>query len=350
MNNQKINCKNCENLIDSSYKFCPNCGQKNKEDLTLGVLFYNTIHNYFSIDARFFKSFIPLMTKPGYVAKQFVQGKRMLYLHPAQFYLFVSVVFFFLFSFKVRDQRMAVDEVLKRTTVFDSIHGSINMDSLDNKGNVRFTVNQKDNELIGLDLSDLDSLGVHGDTVQKDNIDFGFDQSKVDSLIAINADEKEIFKAMGMTEGAGAFQRKLFSQMLKFYKQRSGGAILQAFYDSIPIALFVLLPIFALILKLLFYRKGRFAYHLVFSFYYFAFLFTVFSVLLLVNFVWDIPGWLEWIIILSVFAYLFFAIKKFYGQGYIVCFIKSGVATFLFLMIVLPLAATIVGLAAFMMY
>ena len=45
--------------------------------------------------------------------------------------------------------------------------------------------------------------------------------------------------------------------------------------DATPIALFVLLPIFALLLKVFYWRKGRYAYHLVFTFYFFAFLFIV---------------------------------------------------------------------------
>ena len=95
-------CKNCEQPFDDAYEYCPHCGQKDKDELTIGLLFYNTISNYFSFDARFFKSFIPLLFKPGYLARKFIEGKRLLYLHPAQMYLFISVVFFFLFNFLVR--------------------------------------------------------------------------------------------------------------------------------------------------------------------------------------------------------------------------------------------------------
>ena len=43
------------------------------------------------------------------------------------------------------------------------------------------------------------------------------------------------------------------------------------------------------ILKILYRKKGLYAHHLVFSFYYFSFLFTVFSVIIGVNFIVDIP-------------------------------------------------------------
>lgn len=89
-----LRCQNCNGIIKEDYQFCPHCGQKTNDELTIGVLFYNTISNYFSFDARFLKSFLPLMFKPGDLAIKFLQGKRLLYLHPAQMYLFVSVIFF----------------------------------------------------------------------------------------------------------------------------------------------------------------------------------------------------------------------------------------------------------------
>ena len=56
------------------------------------------------------------MFKPGYLATRFIEGKRLLYLHPAQLYLFVSVVFFFLLTtLVVRDQVQEIDTAFKKT-------------------------------------------------------------------------------------------------------------------------------------------------------------------------------------------------------------------------------------------
>ena len=40
-------CKNCEKPFNDGYKFCPNCGQKSNDKLTIAVLFNNTINNFF---------------------------------------------------------------------------------------------------------------------------------------------------------------------------------------------------------------------------------------------------------------------------------------------------------------
>ena len=130
-------CKNCEQEFARDFKFCPHCGQQTKDDLTVPVLFYNTIANYFSFDARFFKSFFPLLFKPGYLARKFIEGKRLLYLHPAQLYLFISVVFFFLLSVTVvRNQDELLDSSLKNTLNTTKL-----LDSLEiTEKNIRYNV------------------------------------------------------------------------------------------------------------------------------------------------------------------------------------------------------------------
>ena len=352
-------CKNCELDHEVGYQFCPHCGQKTEEDLTVGVLFYNTISNYFSFDARFFKSFIPLMFRPGLLAKRFIEGKRLLYLHPAQMYLFISVVFFFLYSFKVREASQKINKALQEiditskdstnvllpnAAVFDSIAAKKLSDQL--KENQAFT-GMKDE-----DVQKLDSLinsSANQDQVNK-SLSFNFSQKKVDSLITLGASDETIYKEMGMSENPNFIVKQFYSQMLKFYRNKEGGSILQSLYDTIPIALFVLLPIFAFLLKLLFFRKGPFSHHLVFSFYFFSFLFTVFSIILGVNYLWEIPDSLDTLLILCTFFYLFIAIKRFYGQGWFLSFFKTSVVSFIYIIFVAPIALGFMLGIAFLFY
>ncbi len=356
MEENKTNCKNCEREFQEDFEFCPYCGQKAKDDLTMGVLFYNTISNYFSFDARFLRSFFPLMFRPGYLAKKFVEGKRLLYLHPAQYYLFVSVVFFFLFSFQAREYTQKVDRVLKKGFESDSISAfkTTPIKTLDSISIAELTEPLRDKGIItGMDQEGLKKL----DSIIKENassddivnLDLGYDKEKLDSLIAAGAPEAELLKAMGMDDDAGFFKRRIYTQVLKF-QRNSGVGILQAFFDSLPIALFVLLPVFALILKLFFWRRGSFAHHLVFSFYYFSFLFVVLGTILFVNYFVEVPDWIDWIVALSTYFYLLMAIKKFYKQGYILSFIKTGMVTFIYLIFVMPIAIGIMVTTSFLFY
>ncbi|WP_345274472.1 DUF3667 domain-containing protein [Flaviramulus aquimarinus] len=355
MKNNLETCKNCEQQFEDGFKFCPHCGQQAKDELTVKVLFYNTISNYFSFDARFFKSFIPLLFKPGYLASKFIEGKRLLYLHPAQLYLFISVVFFFLFSFIARQSVEDFDTALQKGFESDNVVKSIDPKLIDSVALTELSKTLKDSTIIKSlnknNLKALDSI-ITNATIERDSVntfEFDYDKTKVDSLIKINAPEAEKLRAMGMEDDAGFFKRRFYSKMLKF-QEHSGKGILQAFYDNIPISLFVLLPIFALILKILFFRRGAFAHHLVFSFYFYSFLFTVFSIILLANLIWKIPDFISILIALSTFFYLFLAIKNFYKQGYFISFFKTCLVSFIYLTFVVPIAVIMMAVGSFLFY
>jgi hypothetical protein len=356
MENKNTTCKNCEKEFQVSFKFCPNCGQNAKEDLTIRVLFYNTISNYFDIDARFFKSLIPLMFRPGYLARKFVEGKRLQYLHPAQYYLFASVIFFFIFSFQAREYNQKVDKALKKGFESDNVLklDTIPKKTLDSVEVAKLTQPLRDNQtFLRYDEEEIEKLdSMIANSSNKDNnvrMDFGYDKHKLDSLIAAGAPEAEQLKAMGMKDDDGFFKKRFYTQLLKFQKN-SGGGILQAFIDSIPIALFVLLPIFAFILKVFFWRRGRFSHHLVFSFYYYSFLFVLWGLVLLANLLWEVPSWINLMTGFSAYLYLLLAVKHFYRQGYILSFFKTGIVTFIFLLFVLPIALSVMVAASFLFY
>ncbi|WP_242204629.1 DUF3667 domain-containing protein [Aestuariivivens insulae] len=348
MKSQRETCKNCEKQFNDDFNFCPYCGQQAKEDLTVSVLFYNTISNYFSFDARFFKSFFPLVFKPGLVAKRFVEGKRLKYLHPAQYYLFVSVIFFFIFSFKVREYNSSADKVLSKG--FEVLQNeNINMPNLDTLQ----TALIPDSIFKDGKLNDFRKVPKSKVEKAKDStisIDLGFDSKVLDSLIAAGASEEEQLRFIGLDDDSGFLKRAYVKQALKFHKQRGGG-IVQAFFDSIPIALFFLLPLFALILKLFYWRRGRFAHHLVFSFYYFSFLFIVLGFLITVNeWIVDLPDALDWLIMLSTFVYLWIGLKRFYNQGYMLSLFKAGMTTFLYTSLVIPAALIVIMVTSFLFY
>ncbi|MEO8933724.1 MAG: DUF3667 domain-containing protein, partial [Xanthomarina sp.] len=248
MPTNQTTCKNCDQTFKSDFSFCPHCGQKDKDELTLGVLFYNTISNYFSFDARFFKSFIPLLLKPGYIARKFIEGKRLLYLHPAQMYLFVAIVFFFLFSFNTNKMVDEVDrsiaEAFKTNVITDSLsvkqfQALKTKDSLDRE--VARAALKKNYLFTGMTKQQIDSLvDVKNFNTKKNNISLS--GSEVDSLIRINAPDKEIYAAMGLEDNASAFKRRSYAQALKFLKSKQGSSILQTFYDTAPVAMFIVLP------------------------------------------------------------------------------------------------------------
>ena len=98
--------------------------------------------------------------------------------------------------------------------------------------------------------------------------------------------------------------------------------LINSFVHKFPYILFVSLPFFALILKLLYIRRKHFFYsdHAVFTLYHYIFTFIL---LLFYFFLTALYDWLDWgilkffaiIVILSGSVYFLIAMKKFYGQN-----------------------------------
>ena len=207
--------------------------------------------------------------------------------------------------------------------------------------------NQKYTRFSDEEMERLDSAIVIN--AQNPDMSFGLRQDKLDSLIAAGASQSEKLDAIGLKEDAGPFTTKVFVQLLKLYEQRAGG-LLQTLYDTIPVAMFIMLPLFAILLKLFYWKRGTFAHHMVFSFYFFTFLFTTFCILIVANFAVDVPGSLEFLILLSVVIYLMLALLNFYKSSWIGAFFKSGFISFLYMLLVVPIAAVGVIFVAFMLY
>jgi hypothetical protein len=349
-------CKNCENLFDPSFDYCPYCGQESADNLTFGVLFSKTISDYFSIDARFFRSFGTLMLKPGVLARRFVDGKRLKYLHPAQFYLFISVIFFFLFSFSIREADSEMSEAFEKTLDKEILIDSLPRTEIDSINLVKAKELLKKNQrVIGMseeDIEAIDSVMSAPKTMPKleiDGLTFGFKREVLDSLIAVGAPNSDKYSAMGMKEDANGLNRRIYEQILKLYEKKGGG-ILQTFYDMIPIAMFLLMPLFALLLKIFYWKSGNFAHHMVFSFYFFTFIFTTYSLILVANKIIDVPLEIQIMINLSFNIYLFIALRNFYRGSWFGSILKSGVMSFIYMLFILPLASVGIVFMAFMLY
>lgn len=94
-NKKGIECLNCKQPIRTSDNFCSNCGQVNDElPLSIKQFITEFFAGFFSFDSRFFMTFIPLIFKPGKVAKEYIEGKRKKYVNPFQLYLHVTILFF----------------------------------------------------------------------------------------------------------------------------------------------------------------------------------------------------------------------------------------------------------------
>lgn len=99
-------CLNCENDISEDNNFCPNCGQVNDlQKVSLKQYLSAYFDDFFSFDSRLLKTIVQLIFKPGYVTKNYVEGRRMRYMNPFKLYLQITILFFLVVGiFKTIDQ------------------------------------------------------------------------------------------------------------------------------------------------------------------------------------------------------------------------------------------------------
>ena len=103
--------------------------------------------------------------------------------------------------------------------------------------------------------------------------------------------------------------------------------------------MFFVLPLYALLLKVVYLARRRFyAEHLVFSMHIHTIVFVVFAFMLLTPDSW--PDWVDGVPQLALAAYYFIALKRFYGTGVIATLVAFG---FLLVAYSLLLAVTLAG-------
>ena len=275
--------------------------------------------------ASLWHTFKSLLTRPGQVACEYMEGKRNRHLEPIRYYVFASSVFFLMFFLFVVNQ----DDVI---TGDQAKNYDKRMYRLEQEK--KFLKDSPDtvhaNQLItSLKLKSGDTIAIMGDTILDDSIATVVDSMTHDleigwpNMLDIPQDSIGWF---------GRFQVKRYEQKTKEMKQKHEGDDNQALKDfgyellhTLPQLIFLSLPFFALFLKLLYWRsrKGRYVEHFIFSIYNYAFLFTLFLFYILI-------GWLlsnleetplesyNWLgdcrMVFYPFIYLFLSMKRFYSD------------------------------------
>lgn len=106
------NCLNCEKDISEVDNFCPHCGQVNDlKKVSLKQYLSAYFDDFLSFDSRFLNTLVGLVFKPGYVSKNYVEGKRMSYMNPFRLYIQITILFFLVIGvFSTIDNFKSIDE------------------------------------------------------------------------------------------------------------------------------------------------------------------------------------------------------------------------------------------------
>jgi len=89
----ETNCENCHQPLKGP--FCGQCGQQAESTLKyFWVVIMHLLDDIFSFDSRAARTLFPLVTRPGFLTNEYFSGRRVHYVPPLRLYLFISIVFF----------------------------------------------------------------------------------------------------------------------------------------------------------------------------------------------------------------------------------------------------------------
>ncbi len=313
-------CLNCGAHLRGQY--CGNCGQRASSRLiSLWQLVREAFGDLFELDSRLWRTLVPLVIRPGQLTHDYLQGRRARYMPPFRMYLVLSLLFFLVAFFDPREtfglfyEPQAMDEAAEEqrreaAEVADEVRRDLAEEGI----------------IIGAPKNP-DESGE--ETTEGLNIRInGEDSTEADCQV----DDFTI-------NGPEWLKRRLTPERLvhicEEIRKDNGRQFVKNLYDNIPIALIVLLPIMAFVLKALYPLSRRYyVEHLLFFVHFHAFLFLILTLQILIgrlNAILPTPEAIGILLIVAasfyVPVYLFVAMRRVYGQGRLLTALKYVVLT-----------------------
>jgi hypothetical protein len=349
-------CLNCNAELHGRY--CHVCGQENIEPKeTVWSLISHFFYDITHFDGKFFSTTKYLITRPGFLPKEYIEGRRARYLHPIRMYVFSSALFFLIFysmfHFNMdrdKDDKEDNDDIVNNIGIvpLDSIRTKILEEAKANRQDAdsavientpggakpyRYTPRSKKADSV------VKANAVQkADTVQKtetapvkkekNNNRFNFNITNPDKKYKTIAQYDSAQKALPPDERDNWLERLAKHREIELndrYKDDQKAMfkdLFEKFTHTFPYLLFVSLPLYAFYLRLLYWRRKQFLYvtHGIFLIY--LYIFTFINLLVYFGLVkiresmdWDWMGWIEGAVLLYGVYYAYKAMRKFYGQG-----------------------------------
>ena len=268
-------CRNCG--ASTSGNYCQDCGQSTHLHVPSAREFlHEFMAHYVALEGKLWCSLKLLLFKPGFLTREFIEGRRVRYVEPLRLYLSFSIIFFFL---------------VKLSGV--QIIGS----DTDAPADARPAVSAPAPAPAPAPAAAAAATAPG---------------QEARTLADFTEFERDVVRELGTISprlGKGA------EKFLGLPGEQKSAAAKTAFFSYAPYAIFLLMPVFALYLKLLYLGSGRrYGEHFLFALHSNAFAFFTLSLFIVAD------GWnfvrlllLGWLV-----AYLPTAMRRVYGGGRLV--------------------------------
>jgi hypothetical protein len=325
-------CANCHAQLLGPY--CAACGQpRDVHRRSVGHLLRDLVQDIASFDSRIMRTARALLLRPGELALAYHEGRTQPFVPPVRLYLFVSLLFFLVLSltdiaimqFRLEATPVAVqmDAQHHPYRIVDDEKQALPQRYVDGKPHYDFDPHVTFFTRLGSEHSGLTP----------------------DARAAVEATlHPADVHATPQNEALVTRLGNVFEKLAN-----DPGALNGAITTWIPRVLFALLPLFAVLLAVFYWRQRQFFFvdHLVFSLSFHSFVFLL--LLLAALAAQTLPGGaVAWAVFLAVPAYLLLALRRLYRQSWGWTAVKfSAIAIIYTLFFLLPAFAAIVSLSFF---
>jgi hypothetical protein len=368
-------CLNCGDPTPGRY--CPSCGQqKTGVRVSIRAMLAEALEDELSLDRRLPATLGALFLDPGQLTAEYVNGRIARYVRPFRLYLVSSVIFFLLLSItslRFLRETMPGDFRVAPPAATDTLPAQHTVPLADMQGElerVNAELERVTAELGSPDLSPTlrDSLRSERHSLVRRRAaleargappmapaprDTGPDTSPAVAGSPPRSDLTEFLGDARVNLGHPALNAAANAKIQSLAHMTPREAIERLasdFLRYIPTVLFILLPLFAGVLKLLYIRRGRYyAEHFIYLLHTHAFVFLLFTMLLVLVMVGLFRWWVVPVLFTWLLAYTYLALRRVYGQGWLKTLVKwwiLGWTYFWFLGFAVPAAFLVTALLA----
>ena len=361
---RSTSCNNCGSHLEQRYNFCPTCGQSNTDNnITFATLVKEFVNNYLGVDSKLAHSLVPFLIKPGALSNRFTDGKIKHFIHPIRLYFVMSLFYFFTISYLLSDIGLSTfDDEINYTSASlealkendrlkmlpDSVKLSLVEDSLVNRFNNISSFDQLLDSLNRIDSDYIEDITVSLSSVEVPKSEEKPFLERMHMLARDTRVSDSVFWD-SLNSGSpigGDFlnseqKAHFYGQTRKIFKNDEGfkGFVL----GNLPLMMFILIPLFAAVLKLIYVRrKHLYIKHVVHALHIHSFAYLVYGLGLLIMFklityegmgeeqadAWRTILGISFFVITSTYAYISFL--KVYKQGWFKTLIKFNIVGFIY--------------------
>jgi len=334
-------CENCG--APMAGPFCPQGGQAAVDyRRSFRHIIVDVLDSFLNWDSKFFATIGWLIARPWHLTNQFLAGRRVRYVHPLRLYLLVSILFFFVVNYWAK-----------------SIHADPSKLSANDRADIAAELNDHDipPAVKARIRAALDAKG----RTQPEAQTSPSPQTAVTPQPSVLASPSPSVTSPSPTGDFGPmvqFDKPPSTGFEKWLEQRAKekmgehgskmALFIATLFSNLPYMMFCCIPLFALVLKVLYVRKRVFYIdHLVYALHIhsFAYLAIMLIVLITIGLNRSIPGaFAGWIIAalwITFATQVFLSIRRVYRQGWFFTVFKFFLGGFAYLIVLsLALATT----------